>query len=78
MLDDTEFDQLNQVMYDIHYNKKYNESDIATLHPKAQYFIKQVKQNKLKIADYCEGEFGFVNDYQAFAKLFTPHLPKDD
>lgn len=77
LLDDTEFDQLNQVMYDIHYNKKYNESDIATLHPKAQYFIKQVKQNKLKIADYCEGEFGFVNDYQAFAKLFTPHLPKD-
>ncbi|MBE9579164.1 MULTISPECIES: hypothetical protein [Moraxella] len=76
LLDEAEFDQLNQVMYDIHYNKKYNESNIVKLPPKAQHLIKQVKQNKLKIADYCEGEFDFVNDYQAFAKLFTPHLPK--
>ncbi|MDO4896712.1 MAG: hypothetical protein Q3971_05045 [Moraxella sp.] len=77
LFDDVEFNQLNQVMYDIHYHEKYDESDIAKLPPKAQHLIKQVKQGKLKIANHCEGEFDFNNDYQAFAKLFTPHLPKD-
>lgn len=54
-----------------------HQQDIERLPPRMQYLVKLATQNKLKSLNICEGEYEFTYNYHHLAKIFTPHLPKD-
>lgn len=75
--DETDGEVFYNIMTTLAENKTPNPKELATLSKKMQYLIGLSQDKKIVPTYLCEGLFEFRHQYQNFANLFTPHLPKD-
>ncbi|MDO4450795.1 MAG: hypothetical protein Q4B79_07560 [Moraxella sp.] len=75
--DETDGEVFYNIMTALAENKTQNPKELATLSKKMQYLIELSQDKKIVPTYLCEGLFEFRHQYQNFADLFTPHLPKD-